>query len=154
MTRKVKIAISILAIVVLLAAIATTLYCSLTVGKVTGGEGYYLFCYFTGNEPSQEQFCFAISKDGYSFNPVGDGTPLVSQKLGTGCNRDPYIFRANGKYYVIATDMKSELGWNSNHAMVMWESEDLVKWTNERIIDIKSREGYEATCRTWAPQVI
>ena len=154
MTRKVKIAISILAIVVLLAAIATTLYCSLTVGKVTGGEGYYLFCYFTGNDPSEEHFCFAISDDGYSFHPVGDGQGLVEQKLGTGCNRDPFIFRANDKYYIIATDMKSELGWNSNYAMVMWESEDLIHWTNERIIDIKAKEGYEDTTRTWAPQVI
>ncbi len=153
MTRKTIVVISIVAAVVILAIVGLSIYCGLTVLPVDN-EGYYLFCYFTGNSPSQEKVHFAISDNGYKFYRLRAGYAMINQKLGTGCCRDPYIFRANGKYYIIATDMKSDLGWNSNYAMVMWESTDLIKWENERIIDIKQKPGFEHTCRTWAPQVI
>ncbi len=154
MSKKNIIIISCICAFVILASIGFGVGFGLTVGEDKGNEGYYLFCYFLGNKPQEERVCFAISDDGYTFNPVGDNQPVVTQKLGTGCCRDPFIFRANDKYYIIATDMKSDLGWNSNFAMVMWESTDLINWTNERIINIKEKPGYEHTCRTWAPQVI
>ena len=149
-----KILLSIILIIVVLASSSIITYFSLTVPRDTNNTGYYVFCYFLGNSPEEERVCFATSNNGYTFDPVGDNLPIITQKLGTGCCRDPYIFRANGKYYIIATDMKSDLGWNSNYSMVMWESTDLIKWENERIIDIKQKPGFEHTCRTWAPQVI
>lgn len=30
----------------------------------------YLFTYFTGNAPEQEQICYAISTDGFSYTPL------------------------------------------------------------------------------------
>ncbi len=153
MTRKTIVIISIVAAVVILAIVGLSIYCGLTILPVDN-EGYYLFCYFTGNSPSQEKVHFAISDNGYKFVRLRAGYAMINQKLGTGCCRDPYVFRANGKYYVIATDMKSSDGWNSNHAMIIFESENLIYWGGDRVIDIKSKEGYEHTCRTWAPQVI
>ena len=38
----------------------------------------YLFTYFTGNAPEQEQICYAISHDGYNYTPLNDGRPVIS----------------------------------------------------------------------------
>ena len=155
MNKNVLIVVSILVVAVVLLTLFVAIYFGLTQGRIKDSEdGYYLLCYFTGNDPSEERVCFAISEDGYRYDTLNAGHPMIKQTLGTGCSRDPYVFRANGKYYVIATDMKSNDGWNSNHAMIIFESNDLINWGNERVIDIKAKEGYEATCRTWAPQVI
>ena len=32
----------------------------------------YLFTYFTGNAPEQEQICYAISTDGFSYTPLNE----------------------------------------------------------------------------------
>ena len=63
--------------------------------------GKYLFCYFTGNEPERERICFALSDDGYNFTPINGGNPVIIQKKGTKCMRDPFILRnENGGYYI------------------------------------------------------
>lgn len=36
------------------------------------------FTYFTGNAPEQEQICYAISTDGFSYTPLNDGNPVIS----------------------------------------------------------------------------
>ena len=155
MTKKIKILVSVVSAIVILCAITIgVVFSLLTTNKVEGENGYYLFCYFTGNRPEQERVHFAVSKDGYKFTPLNDNNPIIEQTKGTLSSRDPFIFRANNKYYVIATDMKSDLGWNSNYSMVIWESDDLITWTNERIINIREHEGFERSCRVWAPEVI
>ncbi len=92
----------------------------------------YLFTYFTGNAPEQEQICYALSDDGYNWTPLNNGKPvLASDTLAvTGCVRDPHILRCeDGKtFYMVATDMKSNLGWSSNRGMVLMKSTDLIHW--------------------------
>lgn len=116
----------------------------------------YLFAYFTGNDPSQEQICFAVSKDGYKYKALNKGNPIVKSNSGTKCVRDPYIFRGqDGYYYMIATDMKSSLGWASNRDLISWKSEDLINWTDETIIEIDGTcKATKNTIRAWAPQAI
>ena len=115
----------------------------------------YLFCYFVGNHPHEERVHFAISKDGYNFTAVNENKPIIIQTKGKKCCRDPFIFRDNdGVFHIIATDMKSEEGWVNNNSMVMWDSIDLVHWTNERIIDFSNFEETKNANRVWAPQVI
>lgn len=115
----------------------------------------YLFCYFVGNHPHEERVHFAISKDGYNFSAVNENKPIIIQTKGKKCCRDPFIFRDNdGVFHIIATDMKSEEGWVNNNSMVMWDSIDLVHWTNERIIDFSNFEETKNANRVWAPQVI
>ncbi len=115
----------------------------------------YLFCYFVGNHPHEERVHFAISKDGYNFTAVNENKPIIIQTKGKKCCRDPFIFRDNdGVFHIIATDMKSEEGWANNNSMVMWDSVDLVHWTNERIIDFSNFEETKNANRVWAPQVI
>lgn len=116
-------------------------------------KGGYLLVYFGGNDPEDENIRFALSKDGYNFSPLNNNEPVIEQTLGTGCARDPHITRGvNGKYYLVATDMQSNLGWTSNHSIVTWSSDDLVHWENETVIDL--REIVEGTNRAWAPQAI
>lgn len=119
-------------------------------------NGKYLFCYFTGNEPERERISFAVSEDGYNFKPLNGGKPVILQTKGKKCVRDPFILKGHdGGYFIIGTDMKSEEGWVSNHALVTWRSEDLLHWTDETIIDIRDFGGeFANTNRAWAPEVI
>ncbi len=118
-------------------------------------SGKYLFVYFTGNEPEEERIHFAVSDDGYSFEPLNNNEPVIEQTLGKKSVRDPYIIRGNdGCFYIVGTDMRCEEGWKSNYSLVTWKSEDLVSWGEETIINMKAFEGFENTTRAWAPQAI
>lgn len=119
-------------------------------------SGKYLFCHFVGNAPEEERIHFAASTDGYNFRPLNNNEPVIIQKYGKQCVRDPYILKGqDGYYYIIGTDMKSAEGWVSNHALVTWKSEDLINWTDETIIDIRDFSGEFANVnRSWAPQAI
>ena len=115
----------------------------------------YLFCYFIGNRPEEESVHFALSKDGYNFFALNGNRPVISQTLGKKCCRDPFIFRdKSGFFHIIATDMRSEDGWCSNNSAVIWDSEDLVNWKNERIIDFSQFEETRDADRVWAPEII
>lgn len=115
----------------------------------------YLFCYFTGNQPEEEAVHFAVSADGYNFTALADNRPIIRQMLGKKCCRDPYIFRdVKGLFHIIATDMRSNDGWANNNSMVVWDSEDLLLWKNERIIDFSAFESTKSANRVWAPEVI
>ncbi len=116
----------------------------------------YLFAYFTGNAPEQERICFALSRDGYKYKAINNGKPVVISESGTKCVRDPYIFKGeDGYYYMLATDMKSSLGWASNRHLISWKSEDLINWTDETIIEIDGAyKVTKNTTRAWAPQAI
>ena len=118
----------------------------------------YLFTYFTGNHISEEAICFGISMDGYSFYALNDNKPVLDSKVisSTGGVRDPHILRCeNGNtFYMVATDMVSDNGWDSNRAMVMLKSNDLVNWSHS-VINIQKRyKGQEKLKRVWAPQTI
>lgn len=115
----------------------------------------YLFCYFTGNEPENESVHFAVSDDGYHFNALNGNEKIITQLLGKKCCRDPFIFRdEDNMFHIIATDMRCYDGWSSNNSMVVWDSNDLLHWENERIIDFSQFEETKSANRVWAPQVI
>ncbi len=122
-------------------------------------EGAYLFCYFVGNEPEQQTIHLAVSSDGYNFKALNGNEAVIDQTKGTGCVRDPYIFKAvdeEGKdcYYIVATDMDAMQGWTSNHRIIFWKSYDLINWEDEYLLDFRDFEGFENCNRAWAPQVI
>lgn len=122
---------------------------------VKSKEGKYLFCYFTGNEPKKERVHFALSDDGYNFEPLNNNREIIVQTKGTLCMRDPFILRgADGYFYIIATDMKSSLGWDLNHGIVTWKSKDLIHWTDETAIDFRQFEATAAADKIWAPEAL
>lgn len=118
----------------------------------------YLFTYFTGNHISEEAICFAVSMDGYSYWALNGGKPVLDSKVisSTGGVRDPHILRCqDGKtFYMVVTDMVSDNGWDSNRAMVLLKSTDLVNWSHSVINMQKRYEGQERLKRVWAPQTI
>lgn len=118
----------------------------------------YLFAYFKGNDVKDEAVCYAISNDGYTYLSLNDNNPILDSKKisSTGGVRDPHILRCNdGKtFYMVVTDMTSSKGWDSNRAMVLLKSNDLVNWTSS-IINIQQKySGHDKLKRVWAPQTI
>lgn len=118
----------------------------------------YLFTYFTGNHISQEAVCYAVSLDGYNYRALNGGKPVIDSKVisSTGGVRDPHILRCqDGKtFYMVVTDMVSDNGWDSNRAMVLLKSTDLVNWKHSVINMQKRYAGQEKLKRVWAPQTI
>ena len=118
----------------------------------------YLFTYFTGNHISQEAVCYAVSMDGYAYWALNDGKPVIDSKVisSTGGVRDPHILRGqDGKtFYMVVTDMVSDNGWDSNRAMVLLKSDDLVNWKHSIINMQKRYPGQEKLKRVWAPQTV
>lgn len=118
----------------------------------------YLFTYFKGNKVEDEAICYAVSTDGYNYKALNRNTPVIdSRKISsTGGVRDPHLLRAeDGKtFYMVVTDMTSSKGWDSNRAMVLLKSTDLVNWSSSVVNIQKKYSGQEDLKRVWAPQTI
>lgn len=118
----------------------------------------YLFAYFTGNGPGEEQICYAVSHDGYHYRALNDNEPVIDSKTisESGGVRDPHILRGqDGQFYMVVTDLYvPDMGWQ-NTAMVLLKSSDLVNWTHT-VIDIPKTypENFGNVNRVWAPQTI
>lgn len=118
----------------------------------------YLFVYFIGNKVEEEAVNYAVSTDGYHYYALNNNKPVIDSKKisSTGGVRDPHILRGeDGKtFYMVLTDMTSSKGWDSNRAMVLLKSTDLVNWKSN-IVNIQNTfPGNENLKRVWAPQTI
>ncbi len=119
----------------------------------------YLFTYFNSNAPEDEQICYAISDDGYNFTPLNHGLPVITSDTIalTQCVRDPHILRCeDGKtFYMVATDMRSSLGWASNRGMVLLKSTDLIHWQHSTVnFPTRYTKAWKNVTRVWAPETI
>lgn len=118
----------------------------------------YLFTYFTGNHITEEAVCYAVSTDGYSYRALNNNKPVIDSKIisSTGGVRDPHILRCEDgeTFYMVVTDMVSDNGWDSNRAMVLLKSTDLVNWSHSVVNMQKRYTGQEKLKRVWAPQTI
>lgn len=122
----------------------------------------YLFVHFTGHEgaASHEQTYFSISKDGLNWSELNGGNAVLTSSIGESGLRDHFIARApeGDKYYMIATDLSiyhnagnwAGAGGSGSHGIVVWESDDLVNWSEPWIAEIAPEN---AGC-TWAPEFI
>ncbi|MCD8318350.1 MAG: glycoside hydrolase family 43 protein [Paraprevotella sp.] len=119
----------------------------------------YLFTYFTGNAPEQEQIHYAISRDGFNYTPLNNGRPVIASdtisiKKGL---RDPHILRGeDGYFYMVVTDMRASQGWASNRGLVLMRSKDLVNWSHHTVDFPEKYAGtmFAHATRVWAPQTI
>ncbi|MFF2370893.1 immunoglobulin-like domain-containing protein [Agromyces sp. NPDC058110] len=128
----------------------------------------YLFAHFTGTEgaASDEQIYFATSRDAATFTDTrAAGNPVLSlaKTQGDGGVRDPFVVRSpeGDRFYLIATDLSIYYrgGWGSANAtvtgskdLVIWESTDLVNWTEPRFADVAS--GIPNAGMAWAPEAV
>ena len=119
----------------------------------------YLFTYFNSNAPEDEQICYAISDDGYNYTPLNQGLPVISSDTIalTQCVRDPHILRCeDGKtFYMVCTDMRSQLGWSSNRGIVLLKSTDLIHWQHSTVnFPTRYTKTWKNVIRVWAPETI
>ncbi|WP_167958174.1 immunoglobulin-like domain-containing protein [Anaerosporobacter faecicola] len=131
----------------------------------TADNAAYLFAYFKGEGLTNgEQIYFATSENGLDWVDLNEGAPVLTSTLGECGVRDPFIIRSaeGDKFYLIATDLKingrsgGESGnvWtdsqvNGSQSIMIWESEDLVNWSEPRLTKIAADN---AGC-TWAPEI-
>jgi len=119
----------------------------------------YLFVYFTGNSQSQEQIRYGLSNDGINYTPLNYGNPVISSDSISlkKAVRDPHILRGiDGKtFYMVATDMKSAEGWESNRGIVLLKSTDMIHWKHATVnFPTKWPTLWANVTRVWAPQTI
>ena len=118
----------------------------------------YLFTYFTGNNDNHEAVRMAVSLDGFNYRALNGNNPVIDSKQisSTGGVRDPFILRCeDGKtFYMVLTDMVAANGWDSNRAMVLLKSDDLINWQSSVVNIQKKYDGQDDLKRVWAPQVI
>ncbi|NEB04069.1 family 43 glycosylhydrolase [Streptomyces sp. SID13726] len=120
----------------------------------------YMFSYFTGEGTSDgEQLYAALSKgdDPLKWRELNDGKPVLTSTLGEKGLRDPFIIRSpeGDKFYQIATDLRiyGNGDWDASQrsgskSIMVWESTDLVHWTNQRLVKISP----DSAGNTWAPE--
>ena len=119
----------------------------------------YFFAYFAGEGYADgEQLYFAASQDGMNWTDLNDNKPVLTSTLGEQGVRDPFILRSaeGDRFYMIATDLKiygngdwSGAQSNGSQALMIWESDDLVNWSDQRMVTVSAEIG--AGC-TWAPE--
>lgn len=121
----------------------------------------YFFAYFAGERYQDgEQIYFASSQDGMNWEDLNNNEPVLTSSLGEKGVRDPFLIRSaeGDKFYLIATDLKINggNGWDAaqnqgSQSLMVWESTDLVNWSEQRMVEVSASIG--AGC-TWAPEAI
>lgn len=126
----------------------------------------YLFVHFRENPtPEGEQVYFGISRDGFHWEAVHHGRPVLWAKLGEQGVRDCTIVRcqADGLYRILATDLSLAHNFQKKYCgswltvarygskcLALWESPDLLHWSEQRLLPL----GDAHFGCLWAPDVI
>lgn len=119
----------------------------------------YIYTYFRGNiygNGESQHIHAAVSTDGFYWEALNKNEPLLKAELGTGGVRDSYLIRSpeGDHFYLIGTDLDAnggdwaEYGGNGSRFIRIWESDNLLDWSEERLIEIAPKN---AACM-WAPE--
>jgi hypothetical protein len=119
----------------------------------------YVYTYFRGNiygTGESQHIHMATSQDGFHWSALNDNEPILKAELGTGGMRDSFLLRSyeGDHFYIIGTDLDAnggdwaDYGNNGSKYIRVWESDDLVNWSEERLIEIAPEN---AACM-WAPE--
>ena len=125
---------------------------------------YYLFSHFKEKwTPDGEQVYFSVSRDGYRWDPLNGGAPVLTCGKGAGGCRDvEFVKLKTGGYVVLATDLcivnrmdaHGNVDWkdcnhNGSKFLSLWRSDDLVHWGEQELVFF-GREDFGCL---WAPEV-
>lgn len=120
----------------------------------------YLFTFFPNNKDENIYYAVSTKEAPFTFTVLNDGQRIlaadsVTIKQGL---RDPHLLRGHDDdyYYMVATDMRSADGWQSNRGIVMMRSKDLVNWEHHTVNFPTRYAGtdFASVTRVWAPEVI
>ena len=91
-----------------------------------------------------------------AWKTVNNASPVLTSTLGDKGVRDPFIIRhpETGTFYVVATDLKmygSGRSWDQasrtgSLSLAIWESDDLVNWSEERLVKVSPPEVRVSWC--------
>ncbi|WP_110930153.1 immunoglobulin-like domain-containing protein [Paenibacillus bouchesdurhonensis] len=117
----------------------------------------YFFSYFTGEYEGGEEISFATAEDPLMWRSLNNGQSILQSTMGEKGLRDPFVIRSpeGDKFYMLATDLKMGESTNfdqaqitGSHYMMVWESDDLVNWSEQRMVEVAPKKGGN----TWAPE--
>lgn len=130
---------------------------------------YYLFVHFRETRtPDGEQVHFAVSNDGFHWEALNNGAPVLKSNVGEQGVRDFTITRTKqNEFVILATDLSlanrakqiygswEKLDWSdiSEHGskkLIKWVSKDLIHWSEAEEIMVAD-DDYGCV---WAPDVI
>lgn len=105
----------------------------------------WIFSYF--HHPGGDGLRLAYSHDGFRWEPVAGGRPLLPPALGPErLMRDPFILQAaDGVFHLVWT-----IGW-SGRAIGYARSADLLHWSEQRELGVMGHEPGARNC--WAPEI-
>ena len=124
----------------------------------------YLFAHFREKiTPDGEQVYFGISRDGYNWQTVNGGNPVLTARLGEKGCRDIEVVRLQGGGFVIITtdlcivnrmDENYNVNWQNvnrtgSKCLRMWKTENLVDFSEEKLAYF-GRDDFGCM---WAPEV-
>ncbi len=126
----------------------------------------YLFVHFREKQtPDGEQVYFSVSRDGYHWEPVHDGKPVLWASLGEQGVRDCTIVYCpeDRLYRIIATDLClahrfrqcgfhdwQQISHHGSRCLSVWQSPDLLHWSAQQLLGLS--DGTLGCL--WAPDVI
>ncbi|MBA8792965.1 hypothetical protein FHX74_000559 [Friedmanniella endophytica] len=122
----------------------------------------YLFAHFREDQVGHAEKIFLSLSRGDTplrWDPLNGNEPVLESLIGTTGVRDPAIVRdAAGRFHILATDLRvwangPELDWPTwrragSRSLVVWHSEDLVHWSEPRLVEVAPPEAGMA----WAPE--
>ena len=124
----------------------------------------YLFAHFKEKiTPDGEQVYFGISRDGYHWEKVNNGNPILTSTMGERGCRDIEIVRLHtGGFVILTTDLcivyrmddEYRVDWKKVNSqgskrLCMWKTDDLVNFSEQKLIYF-GRDDFGCL---WAPEV-
>ncbi len=129
--------------------------------------GYLMVHFVEDSNGYAEKMYLDISRgdNPEQWDPLNGRNPILASNLGTTGSRDPYLTYnpETETYYIIATDLRVFGGdnlqwgaWSNNYStkMNVWESKDLITWSDVRQFDVALENGVkqENMGMMWAPE--
>ncbi len=113
--------------------------------------------------PDGEQVHFAVSRDGFNWEQLNGGAPVLESRNGTGGVRDIEIIRRrDGVFSIIATDLcivkrmdeNHNVDWkdinhNGSKYLSYWETTDLINFSEQELLYF-GRDDFGCL---WAPEI-
>ena len=130
--------------------------------------GYLMVHFVEDSKGYAEKMYLDISRgdNPEQWDPLNGRNPILTSNLGTTGSRDPFLtYNPETKtYYIIATDLRvfgaDNAGWtawttNYSTKMNVWESKDLITWSDVRQFDVNLNtkgEKQDNLGMMWAPE--
>jgi hypothetical protein len=116
----------------------------LVAAVAVNAKDYFLFAYF--EEPAKSGVYYALSTDGYHWNPINSARRVFAPQYPGELMRDVFIARGpDGEFHAVWT-----WGWRERRIGYA-HSADLIHWSPQQQVPLM--EKVPGTVHTWAPEI-